>query len=500
MNFPKYTRLAAALAACALVASCGGGGGGGDTSSPAPTPVDPSLQIPVVSLTLTPATVLPNQEATLVWNATNATSCTASGSWAGEKGTSGSAKVAQSATGTYNYGISCTGANQTAVSAFATLTVSSSPDTTPTSNSIPMSVHSGPQDSSFNAPMVSVTVCQPGTSFCQTIDNILVDTGSYGLRIIASGGLDSTLKSSLPAVTNAAGNAVAQCAQFVSGFTWGSVRRADVRMGGELAGNIPVQIISDSSAPYNKIPTDCSNAGANMGTVASLGANGILGVGLFKEDCGVACANQVIPALYYGCTSSGCSGTRVAMANQVSNPVSSFAVNNNGVVLELPAVGAGGVETVTGTLTFGIGTQANNQLGSAKVYAADAYGNFITTYKGQSYTSSFLDSGSNGLFFPDSTIASCPEMGGWFCPSVTLSLTAVNSAYNGSTSGAVNFMIENPAYLRDTARVGHIGADTSGFSGIHGFDWGLPFFLGRKVFNAIEGAPTPAGIGPYWAY
>jgi len=32
------------------------------------------------------------------------------------------------------------------------------------------------------------------------------------------------------------------------------------------------------------------------------------------------------------------------------------------------------------------------------------------------------------------------------------------------------------------------------------FDWGLPFFFGRKVFTSIEGRNTPAGVGPYWAY
>ena len=32
------------------------------------------------------------------------------------------------------------------------------------------------------------------------------------------------------------------------------------------------------------------------------------------------------------------------------------------------------------------------------------------------------------------------------------------------------------------------------------FDWGLPFFYGRTVFTAIEGAATPGGAGPYWAY
>jgi hypothetical protein len=32
------------------------------------------------------------------------------------------------------------------------------------------------------------------------------------------------------------------------------------------------------------------------------------------------------------------------------------------------------------------------------------------------------------------------------------------------------------------------------------FDWGLPFFFGRKVYTAIDGQNTPGGVGPYWAY
>src|SRR6185437_10849196 len=39
----------------------------------------------------------------------------------------------------------------------------------------------------LNQPCTSVTICLPGsTTQCQTIPDILVDTGSYGLRVFAS--------------------------------------------------------------------------------------------------------------------------------------------------------------------------------------------------------------------------------------------------------------------------------------------------------------------------
>ena len=50
-----------------------------------------------------------------------------------------------------------------------------------TYNFLPIQV--GPTSSEFsspNAPFVSVTVCAPGTTSCQTVGNILVDTGSTG--------------------------------------------------------------------------------------------------------------------------------------------------------------------------------------------------------------------------------------------------------------------------------------------------------------------------------
>ncbi len=38
----------------------------------------------------------------------------------------------------------------------------------------------------INIPTVNVKICVPGTSTCQVVNNVLVDTASYGLRLVSS--------------------------------------------------------------------------------------------------------------------------------------------------------------------------------------------------------------------------------------------------------------------------------------------------------------------------
>lgn len=467
--------------------SCSGNGGTGSASA-----VLVVVPVPAIQITLSPSQVLMNQPSTLTWSSTNASSCTASGAWAGAQTTSGSLMVTQPIAGNYTYGISCTGAGG-ATSASALLAVV----TALSANALAITVDSGPSNNSFNMPFVSVTVCQPGTAICKTIDHVQVDTGSYGLRLLASA-VNSPTPLALPAVTNASGMPVAECTQFVSGYTWGSVRRADVKLSAEIASNLPIQIVGDTSSPYTNVPAACSSSGADLGTISNLGANGILGVGLFNQDC-APCTNSIAPGLYYACSIAGCSDTVLPLTSQVANPVAAFSsINNNGVMVVLPSVPAGGSNSLSGMLVFGISTQSNNQLGSTPVYAADNSSNFTTVYKGQTHSHSFIDSGSNGVFFDDSAITQCPSTAdGFYCPSSTLALSAVNTGFGGGTSGTVNFTVENIQMLSNSRVAANVGG-TLGLS--QSFDWGLPFFFGRKVFVAIKGGSAPGGTAPYWAY
>jgi Protein of unknown function (DUF3443) len=357
-----------------------------------------------------------------------------------------------------------------------------------------LTVNAGPTGNYANGAFTSVTLCVPNSSNCQTISGMLVDTGSVGVRV-----LSSALTLSLPQQNGTNGNPIVECLPFVSSYTWGPVQSADVHLAGETANSIPIQVLSDTAFP---LASGCKNLGLpSIDTLQTLGANGILGVGLFLQDCGAACAQAGAsnPGLYYACTSSGCQVVAEALAAQVPNPVAMFSTDNNGVLIELPAVN-GAQASVTGSLIFGIGTQANNSLGSAKVYTTSAAADFTTQFGGNSYSASFLDSGSNGLFFLDSNatgIAICSDGSGFYCPAMTQNLSATNVGANG-TSASINFSVANADSL-------FANPEDFAFSQLAGpnpgsFDWGLPFFFGRNVFTAIETRPTPQGAGPYWAY
>lgn len=372
---------------------------------------------------------------------------------------------------------------------------SSSTTSSTSTNVLQVVVNGGPTNNALNQLFATVTICAPSTSNCQTISGILVDTGSVGLRVLSS----VLTQVQLPQQTGAGGAPVVECLPFVDGFTWGPVQTADVKIAGETASNIPIQVIGVDKFPT--IPTSCSSQGTSEETLTDLNANGILGVGLFPDDCGLGCAltGSANPGLYYSCpTPATCVVTAEPEGSQVQNPVSHFATDNNGVVIQLPTVPTGGAASVAGTLTFGIGTQSNNALGSAKIFTLDGNFNFGTTFNGVAYPSSFIDSGSNGIFFLDSATAglpNCPLSTGFYCPTTLTPLSATQRGLNG-TSNLVAFNAGNVDRVNATFSA---LAEATG-SNPGGFDWGLPFFYGRTVFTAIYGRSTPGGTGPFWAY
>ena len=367
------------------------------------------------------------------------------------------------------------------------------------SNVVDVVVDAGPTSTSpdVNTLFTTVTVCIPGsTTNCQIIDHIQVDTGSYGLRILAP-----VLTLSLPVQTTASGASLLECTQFVDGYSWGPVALADVQISGESAGSVPVQVIGDPN--FTNVPADCSSIGPAEDTVAAFGANGILGVGVFAQDCGSNCVSTAVPATYYACTSTLCQSTAVLLASEVQNPVTLFAKDNNGVVIQLPSVAAQGAATVAGSLIFGIDTQSNNQSGNQSVLTVDPNnGDFTTLFNGKSLTQSFLDTGSNGFYFNDTSLTQCTgtNFTTFYCPASPLGLSAALQGQNG-VSATVDFTVDNAETLggNDPSLVAF--ATLAGtYPTTDTFDWGLPFYYGRTVYTAIETATTAVGTGPYVAF
>lgn len=372
----------------------------------------------------------------------------------------------------------------------------------------------------FNEPYVTVTLCAPGsTSNCQTIDHVILDTGSIGLRIIQPA-LAASLLSALPTQSDPASNPVGECYQYVNSYAFGSVRVADFSIAGESVGAMPFQAIGDTGT-FATVPAGCSaGGGTSIKTVQDFGANGILGIGTTTTDCGSYCtvAGGSSAAIYYDCPSSGCSGVIARAANaaapfqQLPNPVAAFPVDNNGTILTLPAVAQRGTATLTGTVTFGIGTQSDNALTAANVLPVTGStsrlgaGLLTATYNGKQLTQSFLDSGSNDYFFIDTTLNPCTrtDLIAFYCPNSPTPLAPVLTATNGvTTSGA--FTLYSPLEVPASANVAPgLGVNPTlvkpPLPFANSFDFGIPFFFGRSVYTAIEGRSAAGVTGPYLAF
>lgn len=367
-----------------------------------------------------------------------------------------------------------------------------------TGNTIPVVVSSATRVVNF--PLVSVTICKPGSSAktsCATIDNVLLDTGSFGLRLYASVIPRATL-AALPIQTDSgSGKNVAACAQFGSGYTWGSLRNADVRLGGEVAVSVPIQVMSDP-AIVSRAPDSCEYHSA-LDSWRALGANGILGVGVSRYDCGARCAGSTARTGYYYTNTSPPTAIVMPLVNQVTNPVSLFQVNNNGVIVDMPAIPGDGATRAAGTVTFGIDTQTNNLLAGsgATVFGTDRWGNFAGSHGGATAVSAIIDSGSNALFFEDPTIPQFAETT-FYAPTSALTRSVVLSSGSNGLATTVNLDIGDASLLAASKNYAfsNLGAYTK-----QAISLGMPFFYGRRVFSGIDGMTSNGGgTGPYVAF
>ena len=332
----------------------------------------------------------------------------------------------------------------------------------------------------FNRFVVSVTVCEPGTTQCATIDDVMLDTGSTDLRLEASA-VPAWI--SLPAHRDQEGRPLSECLHFVHDDAWGPVVRSDLHLGGLMAKDVPLQVISDDGRPQ---PAACPRSTERPTS------NGTLGIGPNLFDCPGTCEqNATRPTYFVGGPSTWTPvAGRLAPTYRVPNPVARLPAHNNGVVFDLPSPPGGDAREVVGALMLGVGTAPNNQPGPASRLPLDAAGRFTTTYRGRSYPESTIDSGSETDIIEDDQLPRCAGMAWAFCPTPD---RWIEAAMAGPAGARFPWRIRVGNYRRTLTRNDGAsdGMVVAASEGTRSFVWGAPFFMGKRVMVVFEGRDVP---------
>jgi hypothetical protein len=369
---------------------------------------------------------------------------------------------------------------------------SSTSSATTTSNQLAITVEQNPDVTAIepttvttDVPYATVTVCDASNN-CQSIPHVTVDTGSYGLRL-----LQSALTSvNLPLDTTSSGQDLAECEIFGSGYTWGGVAHAVIKLAGETTSSIPIEIIGAPGLP--SAPAACTAKDpTDAGSISVIHSNGILGVGPMIADRGD----------YFSCTSSACtplSGSSTpATSAMVSNPVAFFSSSDtNGIVFQLPAVSASGAAATSGTVTFGVGTQSDNSISGYTVIPLDNVGHLMVQVGGKSYVSSYLDSGSSLYVAPFNVPYNTST--DYFSPSSLQQIPIVLTSNSGSSTSSYSSSVDlaSPASLSlspSLVAFDDIGIYSTSTTTV---DLGLPFFFGKTIAYVFNGMSSSAGTGP----
>jgi hypothetical protein len=192
----------------------------------------------------------------------------------------------------------------------------------------------------------------------------------------------------------------------------------------------------------------------------------------------------------------------VPLERQVANPVAALASDNNGVTIALPPIPQSGSTSASGTLYFGVGTHAGNELRGARLFTLDRSGTLLTEHGTRTHRA-IVDSGANGFVFASDSLATCARNRSFYCP--TAGGTATSAPQTAAIVGrngqrqTVAFTVDNvDQVFAGQAALPGLAAPSSGMIGGAAslFAWGLPFFFGRTVHVLFEGSTVGGTSGP----
>jgi hypothetical protein len=352
-------------------------------------------------------------------------------------------------------------------------------------------------DGMFNLAYVDVTVCN-AVPQCRTVPNVVVDTGSSGLRLHREA-LDGL---QLEPVRDGIGRRLGNAAHFASGGLWGTLHAAQLRIGQvETTRAIPIQLF-DAPSPLERLPAsyddDARARFIRMG-------NGVLGMSPRRHD----------PQRYFALSRWGPKAllpawtqVYVDASRQVVNPIIHFPEPyHNGSVISLPEVDRGaGQKTAQGWLGFGVGQPTESLFpAAARVMAheLDEQGKFAAMLGGRR-VDLVVDSGSNVLML-DLEPLGLPRHERFKRFYDTAPLTPLPLAFGANEielarplcigpAANMNKALEDGYAVLPMLAIAPIAADAPNVLG-------LPFFFGRTVATGLQGAgnpfpPEPPYVGP----
>ncbi len=337
----------------------------------------------------------------------------------------------------------------------------------------------------FNVPFVSITICLPGTKTCRTIPRIKLDTGSEGLKLYKSAlqGLD------LPLEQDREGNTLALCANMGGGNGyWGPISTVDLVLGDEPAPAAKIQIVDPSFSASAKIP--CA-------PLVNDGRNGTLGM-----DTALGSING---KSYFYCGAAGCTTTTPLSAQQALNPMAYLTEDNNGFIVKTPAVPITGEANLVGSVIFGIGNHANNQLPAGLTACHVRSDDFFQLqFGGGTYWTKF-DSGTNAYNLPSSNanLPFCQNSSVYLCPAQPTNLHVDLLNFDGSACGGLDFTIrrnfDGPGSSQNSWVLPGLAEIWEGRTS-HSFLLGVPFFFGKDIYYGLDHKISPLGAGPLVAF
>lgn len=349
-------------------------GSGGSVSKSVTLTVTAPPPVPTLTLTAEPPSIHLGDSTTLSWNANDATSCTASGSWSGAKPVSGAQNITPTSTGNKAFSLACTG-DGGSVSKSVTVNVTNPPPAPTVSISVsPASITTG-QSSTLTWTSTEATACtasgawsgSKAISGSQTVAP--TSTGNYTYEIACSGDGGTTTKSaslivSAPTPAPSVNLTVSPTSIFrgsSSTLSWSSTNSTSCAASGAWSGTKATsgtQTVTPATTGTFSYTLSCTGTGGTTDKTVSLTVNApaptlTLTVSPTTITLGSAATLTWAPADASSCTASGAwSGTKSSAGG--SQSVSPTTVGNH--AYQLACTGAGGsvTKSVTPTVTDAI--------------------------------------------------------------------------------------------------------------------------------------------------